>query len=161
MVAGMTRDTAPAAFAARLTRSPIAFDAEAGRDAARAFADLPPDVVALIGGAAGCSPYLKGLMTREAAWLRVALNGVPEEVLADLLRAIGLVDAAALTLAPDAALHSVVAERVARAQAMLRAVGARGVPQLVVKGQGGALRLIGGDALLGPREKLVEHILGA
>jgi putative protein-disulfide isomerase len=40
-------------------------------------------------------------------------------------------------------------------------VGARGVPQLVVKGQGGALRLIGGDALLGPREKLVEHILGA
>jgi putative protein-disulfide isomerase len=83
------------------------------------------------------------------------------EVLADLLRALGLVDAAALTLAPDAALHSLVAERVARAQAMLRAVGARGVPQLVVKGQGGALRLIGGDALLGPREKLVEHILGA
>ena len=28
-------------------------------------------------------------------------------------------------------------------------------------GQGGALRLIGGDALLGPHEKLVEHILGA
>src|SRR3989344_1474647 len=59
------------------------------------------------------------------------------EVLADLLRALGLADAAALTLAPDAALHSVVA------------------------GQGGALRLIGGDALLGPREKLVEHILAA
>jgi len=74
---------------------------------------------------------------------------------------LGLADPAALTLAPDAALHSVVAERVARAQATLRAVGARGVPQLVVKGQGGALRLIGGDALLGPREKLVEHILGA
>lgn len=83
------------------------------------------------------------------------------EVLADLLRALGLADAATLTLAPDAALHSVVAERVARAQAMLRAVGARGVPQLVVAGQGGALRLIGGDALLGPREKLVEHILAA
>ena len=82
------------------------------------------------------------------------------EVLADLLRALGLADAAGLTLAPDAALHSLVAERVARAQAMLHAVSARGVPQLVV-GQGGALRLIGSDALLGPREKLRDHILSA
>ena len=82
------------------------------------------------------------------------------EVLADLLRALGLADAAGLTLAPDAALHSLVAERVARAQATLRAVSARGVPQLVV-GQGGALRLIGSDVLLGPREKLLDHILAA
>ena len=82
------------------------------------------------------------------------------EVLADLLRALGLADAVGLTLAPDAALHSLVAERVARAQATLRAVSARGVPQLVV-GQGGALRLIGSDALLGPREKLRDHILSA
>jgi len=83
------------------------------------------------------------------------------EVLADLLRALGLADAAALTLAPTAALHNLVAERIASAQATLRAVGARGVPQLVVAGPGGALRLIGGDALLGPREKLLEHILAA
>ena len=82
------------------------------------------------------------------------------EVLGDLLRALGLADAAGLTLAPDAALHSLVAERVARAQATLRAVSARGVPQLVV-GQGGALRLIGSDAPLGPREKLRDHILSA
>ena len=86
-------------------------------------------------------------------------NAEPE-VLADLLRALGLADAAGLTLAPDAALHSLVAERVARAQATLRAVSARGVPQLVV-GQGGALRLIGSDVLLGPREKLRDHILAA
>ena len=82
------------------------------------------------------------------------------EVLADLLRALGLADAAGLTLAPDAALHSLVAERVARAQATLHAVSARGVPQLLV-GQGGALRLIGSDVLLGPREKLLDHILAA
>ncbi|KRD13872.1 protein-disulfide isomerase [Acidovorax sp. Root267] len=83
------------------------------------------------------------------------------EVLADLLRALGLADAAALTHAATAALHNLVAERIASAQATLRAVGARGVPQLVVAGPGGALRLIGGDALLGPREKLLEHILAA
>ena len=81
------------------------------------------------------------------------------EVLADVLRALGLADAAALTLAPDTALRSQVDERVARAQAMLRAVGARGVPQLVVAGQGGALRLIGGDALLGPRQDLLAQVL--
>jgi putative protein-disulfide isomerase len=81
------------------------------------------------------------------------------EVLADVLRALGLADAAALTLAPDTALRSQVDERAARAQALLRAVGARGVPQLVVAGQGGALRLIGGDALLGPRQDLLAQVL--
>lgn len=79
-------------------------------------------------------------------------------VLADVLNALGLADAAALTLAPDAALRKLLAERVAQAQATLRAVGARGVPQLVVAVQGGALRLLGGDALLGPREQLVALV---
>ncbi|KQO23720.1 protein-disulfide isomerase [Acidovorax sp. Leaf76] len=82
-------------------------------------------------------------------------------VLADVLNALGLVDAAALTLAPDAALRTLLAERVAHAQSTLRAVGARGVPQLVVTGQGGALRLLGGDALLGPREQLVALVRAA
>lgn len=81
------------------------------------------------------------------------------EVLADVLRALGLADAAALTLAPDTVLRSQVDERVARAQALLRAVGARGVPQLVVAGQGGALRLIGGDAPLGLRQDLLAQVL--
>ncbi len=83
----MTHDTAPAAFATRLRRSPIAFDAEAGRDAVRAFSDLPPDVAELVAGTAGCSPYLKGLMTREGAWLRTALAEAPEAVLTGLLAA--------------------------------------------------------------------------
>ena len=82
-------------------------------------------------------------------------------VLGEVLVALGLADAAELAQAPDAALHRAMAERVANAQALLRAVGARGAPQLVVTGQGGALRLIGGDALLGPHERLVELVMTA
>jgi putative protein-disulfide isomerase len=82
-------------------------------------------------------------------------------VLADVLATLGLADASVLARAPDATLHRAMAERVANAQALLRAVGARGVPQLVVTAQGGALRLIGGDALLRPHERLVELVTAA
>ncbi|NCM97417.1 MAG: hypothetical protein GW948_09020, partial [Rhodobacterales bacterium] len=54
-----------APFASRLTRQPIAFDPEAGADAGSTFADLPPELRALLIGTAGCSPYLRGLMARE------------------------------------------------------------------------------------------------
>lgn len=82
-------------------------------------------------------------------------------VLADVLNTLGLVDAAAMVLVPDAGLRRAVAARVASAQTTMQAVGARGVPQLVVAGQGGALRLLSGDALLGPREKLVALVQAA
>lgn len=82
-------------------------------------------------------------------------------VLADVLNTLGLADAAAMVLAPDAVLHRAMAARVVSAQATLQAVGARGVPQLVVAGQGGALRLLNGDALLGPREQLVALVRAA
>ena len=82
-------------------------------------------------------------------------------VIAEVLRALGLQQAAALALSPDTALLRANAERTATAQATLRAVGARGVPQLVVTGQGGALRLLGGDALLGPREQLLALVRAA
>lgn len=82
-------------------------------------------------------------------------------VIAEVLRALGLQEAAALALAPDTALQRATAERTATAQATLRAVGARGVPQLVVTGQRGALRLLGGDALLGPREQLLTLVRAA
>ena len=72
-------------LAARLTRQPIAHDPDAGADAARAFADLGPALAGLIGGAAGCSPYLKGLMAREAGWLREACAMLPEDVAASVL----------------------------------------------------------------------------
>ncbi|MCL4065237.1 hypothetical protein M3484_01430 [Pseudomonas sp. GX19020] len=73
------------AFAARITRQPIAFDPAAGAGAMAEFADLGPLVAGLIGGIAGCSPYLGGLLEREAVWIRQALAGAPEHALASLL----------------------------------------------------------------------------
>ena len=87
-------------------------------------------------------------------------NAAPA-VIAEVLRALGLQEAAALALAPDTALQRATAERMATARATLRAVGARGVPQLVVTGQGGALRLLRGEALLGPREQLLALVRAA
>ena len=81
-------------------------------------------------------------------------------VIAEALRGLGLAQAAALALAPDAALRTRTTERVADAQATLRTVGARGVPQLVVAEQGGALRALSGDVLLGPRERLLAQLTG-
>lgn len=75
--------TAP--FESRLSRAPRAFDPRAGAEAALAFRDTGPALAALLAGAAGCSPYLKGLMAREAAWLRRALGLAPEAALAEVI----------------------------------------------------------------------------
>ncbi len=75
----------PLSFAARLCRAPRAHDPAAAAEAAAAFADLPPDVAGLLAATAGCSPFLRDLMLRDAAWLRAALAGVPEAVFDDLL----------------------------------------------------------------------------
>ena len=83
-------------FAASLTRQPIAHDPEAGADAARAFADLGPELAGLIGGTAGCSPYLKGLLGREGAWVRAALAADPGAVVAGVLGPLGDVPLAGL-----------------------------------------------------------------
>jgi glutamate-ammonia-ligase adenylyltransferase len=86
-------------FASRLTRQPIAHDPDAEQDMARAFVDLPPDLVGLLAGAAGCSPYLKGLMTREGDWLRAALDMGPESACADVFAALPQVALADLPVA--------------------------------------------------------------
>ncbi|MDE3237395.1 MAG: glutamine-synthetase adenylyltransferase [Paracoccaceae bacterium] len=75
-------------FASRLTRAPIAFDPAAGAEAAARFPDLPPEVRALIAGTAGCSPYLAGLIGREADWLAPILAADPEAGLAEVLAAL-------------------------------------------------------------------------
>ena len=73
------------AFASRLTRSPRPFDRSAGAEIASVFADLGGDVAALLAGTAGCSPFLKGIMLREADWLRAALcDGVEAALEAEL-----------------------------------------------------------------------------
>jgi glutamate-ammonia-ligase adenylyltransferase len=74
-----------AAFAPRLNRRPIPFDRDAGAGVARSYSDLGPDLALLLAGAAGCSPYLNGLMAREGDWLRRALATAPETAFADLL----------------------------------------------------------------------------
>ena len=72
-------------FAQRLTRQPIPHDPVAADEARIAFADLGPALAGLLAGTAGCSPYLRGLMAREAAWLRVALSLDPDTALAATL----------------------------------------------------------------------------
>ncbi len=69
-------------FAGRITRVPIACDAAAGAAAAARFA---PGLRALIAGAAGTSPFLRGLVEREGDWLEGALDAAPETAFADLL----------------------------------------------------------------------------
>lgn len=72
-------------FAARITRSPLPFDPDDGARAQAEFADLAPEVAQVIGGAAGCSPYLRDLLGHEGGWIREALEG-PEAALEAALR---------------------------------------------------------------------------
>ncbi len=75
-------------FSSRLTRCPIPYEPAQAEDVRARFAAQPPEILALLTGTAGCSPYLTGLMGREADWLERALSGTPEAALADALRAI-------------------------------------------------------------------------
>ncbi|APX88471.1 glutamine-synthetase adenylyltransferase [Brevirhabdus pacifica] len=65
-------------FASRITRNPIPHDPDRGADVAGHFTHLAPELTGLIGGAAGCSPYLAGLLTREAEWLSEVLQMPPQ-----------------------------------------------------------------------------------
>ncbi|MFT3689603.1 glutamine-synthetase adenylyltransferase [Paenirhodobacter sp.] len=72
------------------TRCPIPYEPERGAEAAALFPDLPPETRALIAGAAGCSPYLGGLMAQERDWLAPALYD-PDAALAAEIARIGAV----------------------------------------------------------------------
>ena len=67
-----------------MTRMPRPFDAERGRAVADALALPSGDLSDLIAGAAGCSPYLAGLIEKEAGWLPDALAD-PDSALEDAL----------------------------------------------------------------------------
>lgn len=61
-------------FQDRITRHPIPLDPQRGNAAVKML-DLPSGpAAALIAGAAGCSPYLAGLITQEADWLKDRLR---------------------------------------------------------------------------------------
>ncbi|WP_108482210.1 bifunctional [glutamate--ammonia ligase]-adenylyl-L-tyrosine phosphorylase/[glutamate--ammonia-ligase] adenylyltransferase [Oceaniglobus ichthyenteri] len=72
-------------FAARITRTPRPFNRDRADETLAPLRDLPPELHALLHGTAGCSPYLRGLITREAEWLRAALSVDPETAFDDLL----------------------------------------------------------------------------
>lgn len=69
-------------LASRLTRTPLPFDPARGADVAARYGDFPPEIRGVIAGTAGCSPYLAGLLEREAEWLRAALSGPIEAAFA-------------------------------------------------------------------------------
>lgn len=85
-------------LAARITRLPIAFDPAAAADLRADLSGFAPEVMALMAATAGCSPYLRGLMLREADWLRAAVEA-PEAALATTLAAADSLAAEALPLA--------------------------------------------------------------
>ena len=75
-------------FADRITRSPRPFDADRGREIGRLFDDLPPELIEVLIGTGGSSPYLYSVIEREADWLREALSGPPEKALGKVLAAV-------------------------------------------------------------------------
>ncbi|MFN5996178.1 MAG: glutamine-synthetase adenylyltransferase [Paracoccaceae bacterium] len=81
-------------LATRITRLPIAFDPAAAADFRSDVSGFSPNVMDLMAGTAGCSPYLRGLLQREADWLRDAVEA-PEAALEAALagpEAVGIED---------------------------------------------------------------------
>ncbi len=70
-------------FKSRLTRLPRPYAPDHGAEARALMPDLAGDLADLIEGAAGCSPYLEGLIVREQEWLPPALDD-PECAIGDL-----------------------------------------------------------------------------
>ncbi|MDP3196486.1 bifunctional [glutamine synthetase] adenylyltransferase/[glutamine synthetase]-adenylyl-L-tyrosine phosphorylase [Tabrizicola sp.] len=85
-------------LAARITRLPIPFDPAAAADLRADLQGFAPEVLDLLAATAACSPYLRGLMQREADWLRVAVED-PEAALEGTLAAADGLTAEALPLA--------------------------------------------------------------
>jgi len=79
----------------KITRVPTAFEPDLGQDALNVLPSLEGQQAELIYGAAGCSPYLKGLILKEAKWLQGALEG-PDAAVADLFEALPQIDAKAM-----------------------------------------------------------------
>ncbi len=83
---------------ARITRQPIPFDPAAAADVRAGLPGFNPEISGLLAATAGCSPYLRGLMLREADWLPEAVAD-PEAALAVVLAGCEGLAADALPLA--------------------------------------------------------------
>ena len=73
-------------FSNRITSMPVAYDPDRGDEARAALPELSGVLADLVGGAAGCSPYLCGLIEKEAAWLPEALDAPEDAVTAEFAR---------------------------------------------------------------------------
>ena len=69
-------------FASRISRLPRPYEADHGDEARKRLEGLSGELADLVGGAAGCSPYLRRLMELEGAWL-IGAFGDPEAAVAD------------------------------------------------------------------------------
>ncbi len=87
----------PASLADRISRAPRPYDPVQAADAAARFASQPAPVRALLEGTAAGSPFLAGLIAREADWLEAALAAPPEATLQATLAAMPAEDLPALS----------------------------------------------------------------
>jgi glutamate-ammonia-ligase adenylyltransferase len=76
-------------LASRITACPHIHDGDRAEEVKRAFADLDPAPCALLAATASASPFLAGLIAREADWLRAILDEPPEASFDRLLREAG------------------------------------------------------------------------
>ncbi|MGB5558239.1 MAG: glutamine-synthetase adenylyltransferase [Paracoccaceae bacterium] len=83
-------------FAARISRSPRAFDPDRGAEARALVPGAPPELAEVLEGAGGSSPFLMSLMLRDTDWLARALSGQPEDALDAVLADAGALDGPAL-----------------------------------------------------------------
>lgn len=67
-------------FTPLITRLPRAFDPDQGTETHAAVPGLTGDLAGLVIGAGGSSPFLKGLVEREAAWLTGAIEDADQAV---------------------------------------------------------------------------------
>ena len=67
-------------FASQITRSPDAFQPEIAAEAEARFPDAPAPLRRLYAGAAGCSPYLAGLLAKESAWISGLATGDAQQM---------------------------------------------------------------------------------
>lgn len=68
-----------------VTAGPIPYNQTRGAEAREMFDGFPENLLDLIEGTAGCSPYLDLLLRREAAWLRDVISRDLDDVFASIL----------------------------------------------------------------------------
>ncbi|MBM2291058.1 glutamine-synthetase adenylyltransferase [Sulfitobacter pseudonitzschiae] len=76
-------------------RIPRPFDPDRGAEARARVHDVTPEQAELLAGTAACSPYLAGLIEKEADWIAQALQD-PDAALADTLQTVAALEQADL-----------------------------------------------------------------